>query len=108
MAYFLLGIAIGLEIIATTLLKYSNGFTKIMPSIGCIIAYGICFYSFSKALNSINLGVAYALWSSVGIIVTTIISAVLFKQGTNLWGVIGIVLIISGCLILNLFGGNVK
>lgn len=104
MAYLLLGAAIALEIAATTCLKFSEEFTKLLPSIGCIIFYGICFYCFSKALNSINLGVAYALWSGVGIIVTTIISAFIFKQGTNLWGIIGIVLIISGCVILNLFG----
>lgn len=106
MAYALLGSAIALEIIATTFLKYSCGFTKILPSIGCIIFYVICFYCFSKSLNSINLGVAYALWSGIGIIATTIISAVIFKQGTNLWGIIGIILIISGCVILNLLGGK--
>lgn len=106
MAYVLLGSAIALEIVATTLLKLSVGFTKLAPSIGCIIAYGICFFVFSKALNTINLGVAYALWSGIGIIATTIISSIVFKQGVNIWGILGIAMIISGCIILNLLGGK--
>lgn len=104
MEYVLLGISIVLELIATTLLKFSNGFTKLLPTIACIIAYCVCFFCFSKALNKINLGIAYALWSGIGIVVTTIISSVVFKQGTSLLGILGITLIISGCIILNLFG----
>lgn len=104
MHYLMLSLAIGLELIATTLLKYSDGFRKIVPTIGCAIAYLLCFYCLSKALERINLGIAYATWSGVGIIATTIISAVLFKQGVSLLGVLGIILIIVGCILLNVFG----
>ena len=103
MQYILLGSAIILEIIATTLLKASEGFTKLLPAAGCIVFYILCFYMFSKALLSINLGVAYATWCAGGIVATTIISAAVFGQKINTIGVIAIVLIITGCIILNLF-----
>ncbi len=106
MEYVLLGIAIALELIATTLLKFSNGFTKLLPTVACIIAYCICFFCFSKSLNKINLGIAYALWSGIGIVATAIISSIVFKQETSPLGILGIVLIISGCIILNLFGST--
>lgn len=104
MQYILLCSAIILEIISTTLLKASEGFTKLLPAFGCIVLYIICFYSFSKALLRIDLGVAYATWCAGGIVATTIISALVFGQKINTIGVIAIVLIIAGCVILNLFG----
>lgn len=104
MAYVLLGGAIILELIATTLLKYSTGFTKIYPTIGCLVAYFLCFFLFSKALNSISLGAAYATWSAVGIVASAIISALLFGEKLNAIGIVAVVLIITGCILLNLFG----
>ncbi len=104
MHYLFLGTAIALELVATTLLKYSDGFKRLVPTVSCILAYILCFYLLSKALDKINLGVAYATWSGIGIVATTVISAVLFKQGVSLIGVIGIVLIIVGCVLLNMFG----
>ena len=56
--------AIGMELTGTTLLKYSQGFTKLLPTIGCLVSYFICFFSFSRALNDLNLGLAYATWSA--------------------------------------------
>lgn len=104
MAYVLLGGAILLELIATTLLKYSVGFTKLFPTIGCLATYFLCFFLFSKALNSINLGAAYATWSAVGIVVSAIISALLFGENLNTVGIVSVILIITGCVLLNLFG----
>ena len=104
MQYLLLGMAIVFEIIATTLLKASEGFTKLIPATGCVVFYVLCFYSFSKALLKINLGVAYATWCAGGIVATTIISAVIFGQKLNTVGVIAVVLIAAGCVILNLYG----
>ena len=104
MQYVLLGAAIIFEIIATTLLKASVGFTKLLPAAGCVIFYILCFYSFSKALLKINLGVAYATWCAGGIVATTIISAVVFGQKLNTVGIIAVVLIVAGCVILNLYG----
>ena len=104
MQYILLGSAVVLEIIATTLLKTSEGFSKLVPSISCIIFYVICFYCFSKALLKINLGVAYATWCAGGIVATAIISSIIFRQKLSTLGIIGIILIVAGCVILNLYG----
>ena len=104
MQYLFLGAAIVLEIIATTLLKASAGFTKLLPGLGCVIFYALCFYLFSRALLNIDLGVAYATWCAGGIVATTIISALVFGQKINLIGIISIVFMVVGCVVLNLLG----
>lgn len=104
MQYVLLGMAIVFEIIATTLLKVSEGFSKLIPAAGCVVFYILCFYSFSKALLKIDLGVAYATWCAGGIVATTVIAAVVFGQKLNTVGVIAVVMIVVGCVILNLYG----
>lgn len=104
MQYILLCTAIILEIIATSLLKASEGFTKLLPALSCIVLYVLCFYAFSKALLRIDLGVAYATWCAGGIVATTIISALIFGQKINAIGIAAIILIITGCVLLNLFG----
>lgn len=104
MQYVLLGMAIVFEIIATTLLKASEGFSKLIPAAGCVVFYILCFYSFSKALLKIDLGVAYATWCAGGIVATTVIAAVVFRQKLNTVGVIAVVMIVVGCVILNLYG----
>lgn len=104
MQYVLLAMAIVFEIIATTLLKASEGFSKLIPAAGCVVFYILCFYSFSKALLKIDLGVAYATWCAGGIVATTVIAAVVFGQKLNTAGVIAVVLIVVGCVILNLYG----
>ena len=104
MPYVLLGTAIVLEIIATTLLKSSEGFTKLLPAVFCILFYILCFFIFSKALNSINLGVAYATWCAGGIVATAVISAAVFGEKLNWIGITGIVVLLCGCSLLYLFG----
>ena len=104
MQYVLLGMAIVFEIIATTLLKASEGLSKLIPAAGCVVFYILCFYSFSKALLKIDLGVAYATWCAGGIVATTVIAAVVFGQKLNTVGVIAVVMIVVGCVILNLYG----
>lgn len=97
-------IAIGGELIGTTFLKYTEGFTKLWPSVITILSYGICFYFFARALEHINLSIAYAVWSGLGIVVATLVSVFLFKQSVTPAGVAGIILILIGVVILNLFG----
>lgn len=104
MAYVLLGAAIVMELIATTLLKYTEGFTKLYPTFGCIVLYIVCFFCLSRALLKLNLGIAYATWCGIGIIAATLISAIVFKQGVTAVGIVGIVLIVVGCILLNLYG----
>lgn len=104
MTYVLLGISIGLEICATYALSQSDGFTNIPISILSMSLYFVCFFVFSKTLQHINLGVAYATWSGVGLVATTIIGWFLLNQKINLIGFISMVFIIVGCITLNLFG----
>ena len=104
MEYLLLGIAIVFEILASSMLQSSAGFTKLGPSLACILFYSICFYAFSKALLKINLSIAYASWCAIGIVATTIISICIFNQKMSAVGFLGIVLIIIGCVLLNLYG----
>lgn len=104
MAYLYLAIAIVGELIGTTYLKYSDGFTKLGPSMISIISYGLCFFIFSKSLMSINLSVAYATWSAVGLIITSLISVFIFKEGITPAGVAAIVMITVGVVVLNLYG----
>ena len=99
-----LAIAIGGELIGTTFLKYTEGFTKLWPSLITIASYGICFYCFARAREHINLSFAYAIWSGLGIVVATLVSVFLFKQAITPAGIFGIILILIGVVVLNLFG----
>ena len=85
-------------------LKYAEGFTMPLPTVGCLILYGLCFFLLSRAIEHIHLGIAYATWSGVGIVVTTLVSVFLFHQRVNLPTVLGIVLVLTGCVLMNLFG----
>lgn len=104
MEYLFLAIAIVGELAGTTFIKYSEGFTKPLPSIICAAAYIISFYCFSKALLNMNLSIAYATWCGVGIVVTSVISVLIFRQAITGWGVLGISLILVGTVLVNLFG----
>ena len=108
MGYILLAISVGFELLGTTFLKYSEGYTKLMPSLISIISYVICFYSFSKALHTVNLSIAYATWSAVGLIVTGLISVFLFKEALTPIGVFALIMITVGVVILNMYGAPVK
>ena len=102
--YLLLALAIVSEIIATTCLKYSEGFTKILPSFACVAAYVICYIAFSKAITRIHLGVAYATWCGVGIVATALISLFIFKEKLTTAGIFGMICIVVGCVVLDLNG----
>lgn len=104
MGYLYLALAIVTELIGTTYLKYSEGYTKLVPTVISIASYGFCFYIFSKSLLTINLSVAYATWSAVGLIVTTLISIFIFKEGITAAGTAAIIMITAGVIILNLYG----
>ena len=73
MGYLYLALAISLELIGTTSLKYSEGFTKMSPSLATLAAYGLCFYLCSKSLLYLHLSIAYAIWCAIGIVAATLI-----------------------------------
>jgi small multidrug resistance pump len=91
------------EVIATTALKLSEGFTKLTPSIVVVVGYGFSFYLLSLSLKVLPIGVAYALWSGIGIILTVIAGIVLWKESMDWARALGIALIMAGILIINLF-----
>ncbi|SHF85851.1 small multidrug resistance pump [Flavobacterium segetis] len=101
--FLFLGIAIIFEIIATSALKKSEEFTKLIPSLITIVGYCGAFYFLSFAIRTIPVGIAYAIWSGVGMVLITIIGAVFFKQIPDLPAVIGLSLILIGVIIINVF-----
>ncbi|WP_294146200.1 multidrug efflux SMR transporter [uncultured Selenomonas sp.] len=102
--YVYLMLAIVGELLGTTLLKYSDGFSRLGIGVLSLLFYGICFWLLSKALQMIHLGVAYALWSGIGIVATTLIGILFWQEILTGAGVLGIALILAGIVILNLFG----
>lgn len=101
--FLFLGIAIIFEIIATSALKKSEEFTKLIPSIITIVGYCGAFYFLSFAIRTIPVGIAYAIWSGAGIVLITIIGAIFFKQIPDLAAIIGLSLILIGVIIINVF-----
>ena len=100
--WIFLCVAIIAEVIATSALKSSEGFTKPIASIVVVLGYMIAFYCLSLTLKTIPVGIAYAVWSGVGIVLITTVAWIVFDQKLDVWGIIGIVLIMSGVLVLNL------
>jgi len=104
MGYIFLGLAILGELLGTNLLKASNGFSSLWETVGSLVSYRASFYFLALAMKTINLSVAYALWAGLGIVLTTVLAVVVWKESINLSSVLGIVLILSGVVILNLYG----
>ena len=103
MGYLYLIIAIIAEVIGTSALKASEEFTQLVPSILVVVGYGFSFYFLSLVLKTIPIGITYAIWSGVGIVLISIIGVVLFKQSLDFPAIIGIILIVAGVATINLF-----
>lgn len=101
--WLFLGTAIVSEVIATSALKASNGFTSLWPSITVVIGYAISFYFLALTLKFIPVGIAYAIWSGLGIVLISLIGFALFDQKLDLPALIGMGLIISGVIVMNMF-----
>lgn len=102
-AYVLLGFAIVSEVIGSSFLVKSEGFTKLMPSFMVFILFSFAFYLLSQVIKTIPLGIAYAIWAGVGIVLTAIVGYFIFKQTLDTPALIGIGFIVSGVVIINLF-----
>lgn len=101
--YLILLLAIVFETVATSSLKQSEQFTKLLPSVLTVLCYGISFYCLSIVLRSIPVGIAYAIWSGIGIVLISIVGFVFFGQRLDLPAIIGLTLIVAGVVIINLF-----
>lgn len=101
-SWLFLSIAIVGEVVATSAIKSSNGFTNLVPSVVVAAGYAAAFYFLSLALKSIPVGIAYAVWAGVGIVLVAAIAWIIHDQKLDLWAFVGIGLIISGVTVLNL------
>ena len=102
-AYVFLGVAIVAEVIATSALKASEGFTRLGPSLIVALGYGIAFYSLSLVMKAIPVGVAYAIWSGVGIVLISLVGWLVLKQPLDLPAMLGMGLIVAGVIVIQVF-----
>ena len=100
--YVFLAIAIVAEVIATSALKASQGFSQLLPSILVVVGYGVAFYFLSLTLRTIPVGIAYAIWSGAGIVLVALIGFALYGQKLDIWAMVGMGLIIAGVMVINL------
>lgn len=105
--YIYLGIAIVSEVIGTSALNASQGFTRLLPSAIVVVAYACAFYFLSLTLRSIPVAIAYAIWSGIGIVLIALIGVFWFRQPLDLAALIGMALIIAGVVVVNGFSRSV-
>lgn len=103
MTYLFLAIAIIAEVTATSALKASDEFTEIIPTMIVIVGYGAAFYFMTLVLRVLPIGITYAIWSGLGIVLVTVVGFLFYKQALNIPTIIGIGLIISGVVVINIF-----
>ncbi len=107
MQWIYLVIAVVAEVVGTAALKASDGFTHLLPSLTVVVGYGVAFYFLSLALRTMPVGIAYAIWSGLGVALITLIGWLVFDEVLDMAALAGLVLIVSGVLVLNVFSGSV-
>jgi small multidrug resistance pump len=107
-AYAFLLVAIVLEVVGTTALQLSQQFTRPLPIIVLLICYSASFYCLSITLKAMPVGVAYAIWSALGIVLVSVVGLVFFRQRLDLPAIAGLGLIIAGVLVVNLFSKSIS
>ena len=107
MAYLYLSIAVIAEVAATSALKASDEFTKLIPSLVVVVGYGAAFYLLTLVLRTIPVAITYAVWSGAGIVLVAIIGAILYKQIPDIPAVIGMGLIVAGISIINVYSKTI-
>ena len=108
MTYFILFLAILAEVIATTALKSSESFTKLVPSVVLIIGYGVSFYLLTIVMRSMPTGVTYAIWSGLGIVLISVFGYLFANEKLDLAACIGMSLIIAGVVVINVFSKTIS
>lgn len=101
--WLILFVAIVSEVIATSALKSSEGFSRFWPSVTVVVGYGVAFYCLALTLRVIPMGVVYAIWSGIGIVLITLVGWLLFDQKLDLPALLGIGLIAAGVVVMNVF-----
>lgn len=108
MTYLYLFMAILAEVIATSALKSAEGFTKLSPSLVVVVGYGIAFYLLSLVLRDMTVGITYAIWSGVGIILVALVGVVVFREIPDTPAIIGMGLIIAGVAVIHTLSNTVR
>ena len=103
MQWIFLAIAIVAEVIATTALRATDGFTRVAPSLIVVVGYGVSFYFLSLTLRTIPMGVTYAIWSGVGIVLISFTGFIIYNQRLDAAALIGMGLIVAGVVVMQLF-----
>ncbi len=103
MNYVYLFVAIACEVVATSALKAADGFSRLWPSVIVIVGYGLAFYCLSLTVRTIPVGIAYAIWSGIGIVLIALVGWIVYRQPLDLPAVLGMALILAGVLIINVF-----
>ena len=106
MVYVTLGGAILAEILATTSMKYSDGFSKLWPSLFTAVGYVVAFLLLAHTLKSMSVGTAYAIWSGAGTAVVAVIGMVFIGEAVTAAKILGLLLVIAGVVVLNLGGAH--
>lgn len=100
--------AIGLEVVGTTLLQKSEQFSRLWPTLGMAACYLCAFYLLSLALKQMPVGIAYAIWSGLGVVAISLIGVVLLKQRLDLPAILGLTMIVAGVVVINVFSKTVS
>ena len=108
MAYIYLAIAVIAEVAATSALKASEEFTRLVPSLIVIFGYGLAFYFLTLVLRTIPVGITYAIWAGLGVVLVTIAGMFLYKQVPDLPAIIGMALIVTGVAVIHLFSKSIE
>ncbi|TQJ87289.1 multidrug efflux SMR transporter [Streptomyces sp. SLBN-31] len=106
MGYLLLGVAIAAEVGATTAMKFSEGFSRLVPSLVTVVGYVVSFVLLAQTLKTLSVGTAYAIWSGIGTAAIATIGLLFFGEGMTMTKAAGIALIIVGVVVLNLGGAH--
>lgn len=101
--WLFLGVAIAAEVVATSSLKVSAGFTKLWPSLLVVLGYVVAFYFLSLTLKTIPIGIAYAIWAGLGIVLISVAGWLIFGQKLDFASIFGMGLIVAGVVVINLF-----
>ncbi|NIF57371.1 multidrug DMT transporter [Enterobacter sp. Ap-916] len=105
--YVILAISICAETLATTMMKASDGFSRLVPSVVVVMGYAISFYGLSQVVKTMNIGIAYAIWAGMGIFLVSVMSFLFYKQKLDLPAIAGMLFIAVGIMIIQLFSKSV-
>lgn len=106
--YIILAISICAETLATTMMKASDGFSRLLPSLVVVTGYAISFYGLSQVVKTMNIGIAYAIWAGMGIFLVSFMSYFIYKQKLDLPAIIGMLFIALGIVVIQMFSKSVS